>query len=654
MDVLTLYHLLFSPFSAYAALVAGGLSLLVGSAALILFYRRPAAFHLSRFNDTPLGRRLSVVQGWALSLRSAQRLLPALLIYGTAWAVYANGDPDRLPVWRAAAIYSLLAVAVLLVLGSFLWGPKVDRALGQIGQTRGVGGAGRSLAPRVAALHALEGKPNAPALFPFLYQSMVARLQNLRLGTELPWRWRDLTINILFAGCTLAVLLLFLGSLASLVNETAEQLQSQGPLLAQRTPLPPAPEPEKKETAPPFPPEETEERTGGENGPGSSPAPHPESGPAPPDRTPEASPESRVEKPDASSGPGQGPGDPSPQDSPSDRAPEVPPDQITPPEREPSGTPPEEDGLPTGPARADSPGEPQPKDGATPRETPSPDPEPKPDGEPGERKAPAPAAAGKEGAKEETPSPADHREKQPAPGPEPRPRADSPEETASKDPDSTDPSPQQKPCPSPSCSQEKPCGSCSSPGAGKDGQPAATRGKETKGAGKPGSAAPSQTPEQLAENEGTSAPGSAPDGKEREKPGAEQTGAVPEDGPSRDDRPPRTVSAPPMEPSDNHGDGSGPPRDRGGRATEGPAGNREYEEMKIRSQPSRNQDLAGKDFEPQDGTPPHNPAAPPASPRHNPRVDLKPNRYVEPLPLAPQRVPAEYRTAFRRLFQRDE
>jgi len=652
MDVLTLYHLLFSSSSASAALIAGGLSLVVGVAPVALFYRRPRALHLSRFDDTPLGRRLSNVQGWALTLRTSQRLLPALLVYAAAWTIYANRGADQLPVWQAAAIYSLLAVAFLLVLGSFLWGPKVDRALGQIGQSATGGGVDRSLAQRVSALHELEGKPNAPALFPFLYQSMVARLQNLRLRTELPWRWRDLAVSMLFAGCTLAVLLLFLGSLASLVNETAEDLQSQEPLLAQRTSppeptfLPPAAEPEKKETAPPFPPEDNKERTGGEQDLGSSPTPYPGTGKAPPGPAPEVPPEPRAEEPDAS--PGQGSGDSPRQDPPSGSAPETPPDRLTPPsEREPSETPP-------GVAGTDSPGEPQPQDGAAPRGTLSPAPEPKPDGEPGGKGATDPATSRKEGPKEGIPSNHGPQERQPVPRPEPRSGAGSHERTASREPASADPSAQRKPCPSPSCSKEKPCGSCPSPGAGKENQPAVTRGKEAEDGGRSGSAAPSQTPEQIAESEGTSAPGFTPDGKEQEKPGADQVGGDPENGTDRDEEPPRMVSAPPEEPRAGHGDGAGPPLDRGGTATEGDAGNTEYEEMKIRSQPSRNQDLAGKDFEPEDGTPRQRPDAPPSPPRHNPRVDLKPNRYVEPLPLSPQRVPAEYRAAFRKLFRRDE
>jgi hypothetical protein len=60
-------------------------------------------------------------------------------------------------------------------------------------------------------------------------------------------------------------------------------------------------------------------------------------------------------------------------------------------------------------------------------------------------------------------------------------------------------------------------------------------------------------------------------------------------------------------------------------------------------------DTDGKAAAPTDGR-----LAAPAIPPHHATRDLKPSRYVEPLPVTPQRIPAEYRPIFKKLFERHE
>jgi hypothetical protein len=78
--------------------------------------------------------------------------------------------------------------------------------------------------------------------------------------------------------------------------------------------------------------------------------------------------------------------------------------------------------------------------------------------------------------------------------------------------------------------------------------------------------------------------------------------------------------------------------------------------MRLPGRPQGPESLAASDFDPEAKTPSRisDSSRPTDAARHNPTTELRPNRYVEPLPLSPQRVPPEYRAAFHELFKRNE
>jgi hypothetical protein len=219
------------------------------------------------------------------------------------------------------------------------------------------------------------------------------------------------------------------------------------------------------------------------------------------------------------------------------------------------------------------------------------------------------------------------------------------------------PGPPRPTCSSPSCSAAKPCESCASSASGALAQPVASQGgQKSEPVAQPDSAAPSQTPEELAESGKSSAPAFEPGKAPGRQPVPGASVSQRDEGTKRPGEETRISSTPPQDPNKSWGTGIGPPVEGAHRPSEGDRAGTEYEEMKLPGQSQGPESLAARDFDPEAKAPLKAPGGPGprAAGRHNPTMELRPNRYVEPLPLSPQRVPAEYRAAFHKLFQRNE
>ncbi|MBI2192675.1 MAG: hypothetical protein HYU36_11900, partial [Planctomycetes bacterium] len=267
MSLVALHDFLFSPATARAALLASvavlGLEALL--IAFCLWRARRSASHPS--GEHPLGRRLSRIQAWAIGIHGGQKWIVAAGLVAAATAL-RWGTSERVPgPWTLGALCAFLALAHFLILSSLLHHPSLRDTLGRIGSTSmGSPSVSPTLPDQIEALRACEGRAEAPGLYPILYQSMLLRLQNLRLSEALPLRKRDV-IKVAAAATTLAVpLILVLGQAASLLQETVGDLMAEAPgwvrptpeapeetpesLLAQKppqpTPRPPSPSPETK------------------------------------------------------------------------------------------------------------------------------------------------------------------------------------------------------------------------------------------------------------------------------------------------------------------------------------------------------------------------------------------------------------------------
>ena len=695
MDLFAIHHLLFSAATARSLLGAVGLTLCIGAVFLYLYFRRPEIPCLGRLGRSPLNRGLLRVQGWLLGNRAVPRLCLALVAVGAAAIVSHSPEYEMLSVWRVAGVYSLLAMAFVLTLGSFLWVPSAESSLRGAASREGPTRVGPALAEQVSALRSYEGRPDAPGLFPLLYQGMVFRLQNLQLKREFPWSWRPLLRHTLWAACLAGLMFMVFARSAALLDETVAHRQSEEPLPVRREraalddPLPedPAKQTDAEESAPSF-------RPDAEDGPSSEP--------------PQAAPGERPEETEAAPSYPPTPRDESANEREGRRQPEQPelaneeqqtrtesPEQVASARRSESRSSDDSDDAsrgvpaPSGMDSADA------QQGAEKEERVGEDSADSQKAGP-EKETTTPSAAGPKNEKERVPAedaqtPTDPRRDAPSGDEtrdlqeEPRGAEHSKEAQPTREPRAASerrtvpekPCPGGKPCspercpapgnsstpgqtPAPRIAPGGPQRPCPAPGPGTQGQPSSKPGEQQGGDGTQDSGAPSLPPEQVPEQRPALAPTRRPeDATDEESVGQGPSGKTqPSASPERvrEQQNAARDGRKPVRPADQYGAGTGPDPLGQGPKQEDPLDGVSFDDLKIKGQESPPGDAAARDFSPDDLSPEPTGelARAPSAPRYNPRIDLKPDRYVEPLPLSPQRIPAEYRDTFRKLFLRDE
>ena len=661
MDILALQNLLFSPNSALLVTGIAALAMAGGGAYLALLKKRPESTVL-KSEDSPLQRRLNRIENWSLSLRASYRLVLAFVLCGVAVWLAVAAD-EELTVTQTALSYSLGLVAILLAAGSLLWGRNERKALQSIGAHRSAARPpGPAIYGQVCALRSFEGRGDAPDLYPLLYQSTVSRLANLSLEKELPWQWKVQLRYAANAAILLGILSFLMGSLSSFVQNTASLLKENS-LVNERLPMEQTPEEQlaKNDEPPPtFPPENEEQE--GDSGRQSQSKGGSKSGP------------------DASQQEKQ-PGKDGQQESDSNQGGQSKPEQTQ--EKKEGGTGQEEsekgigkDQLPQ--PRPNPPGQPDTPQNA--RERPQEkDPNRPPDVPPEdlkEKKVPQQNAENQQKKDPNRPPevpPEDLKEQQASENQQKRDQ----EQTANREQKQDSKAPSQRPeetkdsppkhQPRPQSAQRK---QDQPPGGGSKNCPAPQNGRPAgqedpfsqkqqeggKGSSTPKpldpNKAPNVPPEQLSDKQ---APSPLKDG-EQEAGTQEAESQQPKLKQNRTEEAKR-LAQPNDDGQENNSKeyGSEPGPDPLGNG--GGSSNRtsklkdtEFEDMKLKRGPSSSPEGEPKDLKPRE----NEPQRASAGQRYNPRTELKANRYVEPLPISPQRVPPEYRIAFRKLFQRDE
>ncbi|MDA0836429.1 MAG: hypothetical protein O3B01_04700 [Planctomycetota bacterium] len=663
MDILTLHDWLFSPNSALLVAGIAAVAMAAGGAYLTLLKKRPESTVLKRRNS-PLQRRLNRIENWSLSLRASYRLVLAFMSCAAAVWLVLSADKE-LTVHQAAWSFSLELIAILLAAGSLLWGRNERKAFESIGAHRNAARPpGIAIYGQVCALRSFEGRGEPPALYPLLYQSTVSRLANLSLEQELPWRW---SMQLRYAA-NVSILLIFLsfmvGSLSEFVQDTAELL-NQNAMVNERLPMerPGEEQRAKKEDQPPsFPPEGDEQQEGdsGQQSKGGS-----ESGLDAPRQEKQSGEKDQEQESDSNQKSDQSSGEASkneegkseqtqeqqeggdrqgqPQknlgkerttqslEEDPNRPPDVPPEELN--------------------------------DKKTPQQSSQKkkeqDPNRPPDVPPEDLKEQQQASESLEqqnqeqGRKQEKTGARDQSQDEGAPSQRPDETTEDSTETPQSQPRSAEREPDKpsgsgtKECPAPqngrTADQQNPTGNRNQkPGKGDDASP------------QPGdpNKAPDVPPEQLSEEQ---SPSPSQDG-EQEVGTQDSESQQPKIEQKRAEEAKRLA-----QPNDDGQENQS--KEYGNEPGPDPLGNgngnskkmadlkdTEFKDMRLKrgefsSPDGKPEDVKPPETEPQRATSEH---------RYNPRTELKANRYVEPLPISPQRVPPEYRTAFRKLFQRDE
>lgn len=757
MDLSTLDFLVFNPSTAQALFTAAALALAAG--ATVIFFILLHASEPSRarpLREKPLDRWLRRIHAWACGMHGARREILAVALIGLAAAVYARQEADTLTPWAAAAIYTFLSMALLLVLTAFLVRPRLWQTLASIGtRSRTQRHQNHTMAEQIDALRTYEGKGDAPGLYPLLYQSMLSRLQNLHLARELPLRWQDLLRDAAGVSVLASVLFLLLGKSASLLHETVSSLQAEDAPTARRTPAAPEEPPESslaqdephqrppsrvskpetgasRDTAQSTPQASSSKASSAANaeqekgqdtqastenapagvaepsaGAGAGGTPRGEERSSPPTASKSSQGGQPGEKhggrpaleqlsKDEKAGPVESdrsspekPVNPNESLAKSEPRPSSSPHPEEAPESPPSATPAEPSGNPSSeasPSQADEPGP----------SSVSKRPTPETSGEEGQRVSSAtesgkPDAQSGQGREDDPSSPGQIPGDLEAPGNSPQPPAQktsagSEEKDSRQDekdvprPGDRSPSPGYTGDPEPREGRDAPpsgCSGCSGGGGEKScpvhGPEPRQGGNQAQDTGAAGEGPNSERGPGQAPQESPSPDGASSTGEKCAGPGGSKPGQVSQGGKQalgQDEK-----STTPGEKKPGLGQASGKAGgyrggDQYGSAPDTrPIGDRRpvkndpqvnYKEMKLRDDsPERRGrgDAAPPDAEPAPAeADAENESVDPArvATQHNPTTELKPSRYVEPLPLSPQRVPPEYRSAFRKLFERDE
>lgn len=602
MDLDTFYIFIFDSRTARALFI--GVLVGLGLTFTLIFaeYRIPGLNFINR-TGSPLGRRLLRIRSWAQLMRCIRRCLVAAVLLGLAAALILSLETETLSAGNAAAVYSIVVLALLVTASCFFLPPQINDTLDRIRGERSEQLPVTPLSEQVFALRKFEGRGSVPLLYPLLYQSMLARLQNLRLGREIPFRIRDVFVDVIQVAAIALLFLALFGKSATMIEETVQSRNTEEPLPVRRNP--PAPE---------MPPEaflagaDKDNPEEGKKGQQKELKPvEQKSPPAEPTQVASASgisdtPETEIKEQrqlDQLRKPQK----------------QEPPQEIS---ANNSGASPQNQKSQPKLKEASQTSEQRPgRDGQNQRQQNSEN-VPKPDGIPDQDPNKSPESA--EVPKTPTQTPQVAEAPSTAPAPTPKQTAEAP-----VSPPQPGDAPTTPPQPTPGRDlreQQK---------ATQENQQNQPRSERPPGAlENPGNGARGEL-KQVAQKQ---------NGKPAPQPGQTQTGKPNEANQQENNSQTQGSSHVPSPPS---------------RRTVHTDWNVDYEDLKLRDPLDNRQGQAQPDPDDADLTrlaqPKHRRPSP--STRHK-RIDLEPKRYVEPLPLSPQRIPPQYRSAFRKLFKRDE